>query len=308
MISGNEIQSLVNLLEERQVSLYHVCQLLDFESYLALGGIPSRALLESSQAKFTSFQTDAEDRANSVWDKVFVNLTDFGSLFARGAKNVPNPYGPILFKIRPSALLEAADVAVCLWSAGAKGFNREREALKTLEEINRLFIYPSNYGAPESIYIKYRTQLAQEFGKQRAQDPEISCTVPNGVLSTQHVSFVGVDPYVVNNQKLLDCVNAITRKYHIQFPVYERSHFPERVRRDFYTEIADRIGKEIPTLSALASDNTCSQPLRNWAEQISQLEWQFQRYATYLRDGTLESMKTNTKFDRHEADRSVLSN
>lgn len=297
MITGNTIRQLVNLFEERHVSLYHACQLIDFESYLALGGVPSRALLVSSQAEFTSFQTDAEDRANRVWDKVFVNLTDFGSLFARGAKNVPNPYGPILFKMRPSALLEAADVAVCLWSAGAKGFNREQEALKTLEEINRLFIYSSNYGAPESIYIKYRDQLAQEFGKQRAQDPEISCTVPNEVLSTQHVSFVGVDPYVVNNQKLLDWVNAITRRYHMQFPVYERSHFPERARRDFYNEIADRIDKEIPTLSALASDNTCSQPLRDWAEQISQLEWQFQRYATYLYDGTLKPMRTGAISD-----------
>ncbi len=297
MITGKTIQQLVNLFEERHVSLYHACQLIDFESYLALGGVPSRALLESSQAKFTSFQTDAEDRANRVWDKVFVNLTDFGSLFARGAKNVPNPYGPILFKMRPSALLEAADVAVCLWSAGAKGFNRDREALKTLEEVNRLFIYSSNYGAPESIYIKYRTQLAQEFGKQRAQDPEISCTVPNEVLSTQHVSFVGVDPYVVNNQKLLDRVNAITRRYNMQFPVYERSHFPERTRRNFYNEIADRIGKEIPTLSALASDNTCSQPLQDWAEQIYQLEWQFQRYVTYLYDGTLKPMRSDTIAD-----------
>lgn len=39
-------------------------------SYLSLGGIPSRALLESKQAEFTMFQTDATDRENSVWDKV----------------------------------------------------------------------------------------------------------------------------------------------------------------------------------------------------------------------------------------------
>ena len=138
MITGNDIQALVDLFEERQVFLYHACQLIDFESYISLGGIPSRALLESRQVEFTPFQTDAIDRENSMWDKVFVNLSDFGRSFAQGAKNVPNPYGPILFRLRPSALLEASDVAVCLWSAGAKGFNREREALKTLEDINRL--------------------------------------------------------------------------------------------------------------------------------------------------------------------------
>ena len=301
MITGKDIQSLVNLFEARHVSLYHACQLIDFESYLMLGGIPSRAFLENRQARFTAFQTDATDRANSMWDKVFVNLTDFGGFFARGANNIPNPYGPILFKMRPATLLEASDVAVCLWSAGAKGFNREREALKTLEEINRLFVYPSNYGAPESIYIKYRAQLAEEFGKQKVQDPEISCTIPKGVLSIEHVSFVGVDPYIVNNQRLLDWINTIIEKYHVQFPIYERRHFPERTRRNFYNDIAERIGEEIPTLHALANDNTCSQPLRAWARQISQLEWQFQRYATYLRDGTLKPMRTGIIPNTHEA-------
>lgn len=291
MITGNDIQALVDLFEERQVFLYHACQLIDFESYISLGGIPSRALLESRQLEFTPFQTDDTDRENNMWDKVFVNLSDFGRPFTRGAKSVPNPYGPILFRLRPSALLEASDVAVCLWSAGAKGFNREREALKTLEEIDRLFLYPSNFGTPKSTYIKYRDQLAEEFGRQKTQDPEISCTVPNGVLSTQHVNFIGVDPYIVNNQKLLDWVNITKQRYSVQFPVHERSHFPEKSRICFYNEIAEQIGEQIPTLQALARNNACSRSLRDWAEQIFHLEWQFQRYARYLRDGTLKPMK-----------------
>ena len=299
MITGKEIQSLVNLFEERGVSLYHACQLLDFESYLALGGIPSRSLLESRDAKFTAFDTDDIDLENNVWDKVFVNLSDFGRGFAQGANSVPNPYGPVLFEMKPKALLEASDVAVCLWSAGAKGFNRESEALNTLEDINRLFVHPSNSNMSQSTYIKFRNQLGQEFGKQKVQDPEISCTVPNGVFSTQHVSLVRVDPYVVNNQSLRDWTEAIKRKYQMQFPIYERSYF-KGSRRNFYNEIAERIGEEIPTLNTLASDNTCSQPLMDWAGQISQLEWQFQRYATYLRDGTLKLMKSGTGPDRHD--------
>ena len=301
MITGNDIQALVDLFEERQVFLYHACQLIDFESYLSLGGIPSRALLESRQLEFTSFQTDAIDRENSMWDKVFVNLSDFGSSFARGSKSVPNPYGPILFQLRPSALLEASDVAVCLWSAGAKGFNREREALKTLEEVNRLFLHPSNSGAPKSTYIKYQDKLAEEFGRQKTktQDPEISCTVPNGVLSTQHVSFIRVDPYIVNDQKLLDWVNIIKQRYSVQFPVYERSHFRERSRSSFYNEIAEQIDEQIPTLQALTHNNACSRPLRDWAEKILHLEWLFERYASYLRDGTLKPMKEGVMSRNH---------
>ena len=61
MIISNEIQSLVNLLLERNVSLYHACQLIDFESYLALGGIPSRALLKNRELPFTPFETDTTD-------------------------------------------------------------------------------------------------------------------------------------------------------------------------------------------------------------------------------------------------------
>lgn len=293
MITGNDIQALVDLFEERQVFLYHACQLIDFESYISLGGIPSRALLESRQLGFTPFQTDAIDRENNMWDKVFVNLSDFGSPFAQGAKGVPNPYGPILFKLRPAALLEASDVAVCLWSAGAKGFNREHESLNTLEEIDRLFLHPSNSGTPKSTDIKYRARLSEEFGRQKTktQDPEISCTVPNGVLSTQHISFIGVDPYVTNNQKLLDWVNIIKQRYSLQFPIYERSRFSKRSRSSFYNEIAEQIDEQIPTLQALAHNNACSRPLRDWAEQILHLEWQFERYARYLRDGTLKPMK-----------------
>ena len=298
MISGNEIQSLVNLLQERNVSLYHACQLIDFDSYLALGGIPSRALLENKQAQFTAFDTDGIDLENSVWDKVFINLSDFGRGFAQGAKSVPNPYGPILFEMNPKALLEADDVAVCLWSAGAKGFNREVEALGTVEDINRLFLHPVNSGSPQSAYIKFRDRLEQEFGKQKAQDPEISCTVPNGVFSTRYVKLVRIDPYIVNGQNLRNLTESIKQKYQGQFPIYERSYFKES-RRNFYNEIAERISEEVPTLQALASDTTCSEPLRVWTVQIleSKLEYQFQRYAKYLYNGTLKPMRTSTILD-----------
>ena len=293
MISGNEIQSLVNLLQERNVSLYHACQLIDFKSYLDLGGIPSRELLEKSGKQFTPFVTDTKDKINGVWDKVFVNLSDFGWWFAQGAKNIPNPYGPILFEMYPKALLDASDVAVCLWSAGAKGFNRETEALETIEAINRLFVHPINHR--NSTYIERADELKQKFGRQEAQSPEISCTVLNGVFSTQYVNLVRVDPYIVNGQNLRNLTESIKQKYQGQFPIYERSYFKES-RRNFYNEIAERIDEKIPTLHALASDTTCSEPLRAWTGQIleSKLEYQFQRYAKYLYNGTLKPMRTNT--------------
>ena len=299
MITGNDIQTLVNLFEDREVSLYHACQLLDFQSYLDLGGIPSRALLENRRAKFTPFVTDDTDRENSVWDKVFVNLEDFGESFARGKRSTPNPYGPILFQLRPSALLETPDVAVCLW-AGAKGFNREREALNTIADVNRLFLNSSNAPFPESTHVKFINQLAKEFGKQKAQGPDISCTVPDDILPAKYTIVVWVDPYIVNNQRLLDWVAKITRKYRGQFHIRMRN-CQDNLRANLYNEIAERIIGKIPSLNALVQDETCSPLLRNWARQIrmANLEWQFQRYAKYLHEGTLRVMRKTVIPDEH---------
>jgi hypothetical protein len=120
MIRGPAIREIVGLLERRGASLWHACQYRDYQSYLELGGIPSRAILEQSGKYFTSFETDLTDHTNGVWDKVFVNLSDFGRSFAVGGKAVPNPYGPIVFRISPQSLHEAADVATCLRSAGGR--------------------------------------------------------------------------------------------------------------------------------------------------------------------------------------------
>ncbi len=199
MISGNEIQSLVDLLLERNVSLYHACQLLDFESYLALGGIPSRALLEDKGLPFTPFDTDTNDKTNGVWDKVFGNLTEFGEIFANGKFWPPTVYGPIQLQIKPSALLDASDVAICIRSAGGEEFNRELEAL-TIDEIDRTFYYPRNVSFPRSTQVKSQRLLAKEFGKTKPQSPEISCSVSNQVLSAEYIIAAWVDPYVLNGQ------------------------------------------------------------------------------------------------------------
>ena len=195
MISGNEIRSLVNLLLERNVSLYHACQLIDFESYLALGGVPSRALLENKELPFTPFETDSVDKTNGVWDKVFGNLKEFGEIFASGMPWPPTVYGPIQLQLSPSVLLEASDVAICLRSAGGEGFNRESEAL-TIDEIDRVFYHSRNAPFPKSIMVKSQRLLGEEFGKIKPQSPEISCSVSDQVLSAKHIKVVLVDPWV----------------------------------------------------------------------------------------------------------------
>jgi len=287
MIRGDEIGDFVKLLELREVSLYHACQLVDFQSYLKLGGVPSRALLESERTSYTAFETDETDRINEVWDKVFVNLTDFGATFAKGVNNVPNPYGPILFQLRPSALNEASDVAVCLWSAGAKGFDRNREALKSVQDIDRLFLHSSQVPYPERSYIRFRGELKKEFGKEKAQDPEISCSVPTGMFSLEYVSVAWVDPYIIQGNSLQDLVDEIKVNQGVTFPLWTRRS--SEARKRLYSEIAEVVADQTPTLLKIVESSSASQLLRDWARQVmnGNLEWQFKRFADYLREGTL---------------------
>ena len=288
MFRGEEIKNLVTLLERRGVSLFHACQYADFCTYLTLGGIPSRALLEQSKEPFTAFATDAHDRQNGVWDKVFVNLADFGELFARRLQAVPNPYGPIVFQIRPSALVEADDVAICLRSAGAADFNRQREALRGIDRIEELFLQSSDAGFPRSTYLKSMAQLRLLHPDARV--PEVSCSIRRGFIPLENVIVIWTDPYVLDGHSLIHWIKDAIKKVGFDFPIWERSCCEDR--RELYAELLDALRQHSPTLRQLSEDVHRSPELRTWAVTILNrgLEYQFQRYQQYLKEGTLRSL------------------
>lgn len=281
MLQGEGITELVRLLEQRRAYLYHACQLVDFQSYLNLGGIPSRAYLESMEQCYTVFDTDPSDHTNNVWNKVFANLSDFGFTFAWGGAAVPNTYGPIVFQVKPEALFEATDVAICLRSAGGDGFNREREALKSVQDVDRLFQHP--VGESKSQYVKTRQELEKEF-KQKASAPEISCTVESGRLSLQYVSLVRVEPYIIRGQRLLNWVEELKSNSGERFRVFERDRTPS-----YKNELVDILAREMPSLPDLSQNLNLSPELRDWAKRVIDrgIEYQFKRFAKYLRNGTL---------------------
>lgn len=286
MISGDEIPRLIQILDRRGVVLYHACQFTDFRSYLQLGGVPSRLHLITFDQPYTVFQTDNTDHQVGVWDKVFINLSDFGWTFANGFAATPNPYGPILLHLHPAALNEASDVAFCLRSAGAEGYDRESESLR-LEDIDRLFAKP--VGQPGASYIKFAKDLRIEFGLPNARDPEISCSVTQGCFSMKHVAVATVDNYVIDGQGLYNIVEKIKTA--------SGAHFP--LRRRFYKNNRDQLLPEItkfiidtprgPSLTALLRDETLSGALREWASELQtrKLGYQFDRFVEYLREGTL---------------------
>jgi hypothetical protein len=292
MIVGKEIPELVRLLESRGSCLYHACQLVDFKSYLNLGGIPSRAHLEQMQETFTPFETDAIDRENNVWDKVFANLSDYGQTFARGGKGVPNAFGPIALQIQPAALLEARDVAICLRSAGAVGFNRGTEALKSIYGVDELFVHPSDVGFPESTFIKYSEHL--QTLRANTASPEVSCSVEDGFIPIEYVIVAWVDPYVVAGNQLLASVLRLRRQFNRVFPVHSRRCTAER--GVVYGQIVERIMDSTISIRSWIENGNCSHFVRDWGQSIiaRDLEYQFNRFAKYLHKGTISVMESNT--------------
>ena len=288
MLVGAQIPELVDLLAKRETCLYHACQYQDFIAYLDIEGIPSRQCLENSRNAFTAFQSDPADHENGVWDKVFVNLSDFGASFANGGGATPNPYGPILLHIQPSAFLEASDIAVCLRSAGVRDFNRDKESLSSVEEVNRLFSYPAEVSWPKSTFIKFKEQLQEDFQFPKARSPEISCTYPNGYLPINHVVYITVDPYEINGQNLRRLVDTRLQERGKKVRLRVRKCKLEN-RILVFQELIQLLTAQIPTFDQLSNNTTVSQALKDWISQMKRydLEWQYHRYANYLRDGTI---------------------
>ena len=259
---------------------------MDFESYIQVGGIPSRNLLEEGGAPFTSFETDRRDLENWVWDKVFLNLEDFGSTFARSlaegrANSVPNPYGPILLIVDPEALFQADDIAISLISAGVAGFDREENALE-LGDVERLFL------KPEGPAIKWKDKLADEFGvdRRRISSPEMSCTIAEERIPWDHVVYVRTDPYSFNDVSLEDYVNQLVGTAGLGLRVFERDGGA------LYQDLADALCGGYRDLGDLIVDLNCSHELREWAVELDKkgerLRRQWPRFAKYLCEGTIE--------------------
>jgi hypothetical protein len=292
-IRGEEVTELIDLFNQRGVKFYHACQLKDFETYLQLGGIPSRLLMQTERLPYTAFETDEIDQQNRVWDMVFGNLSDFGYAFANGnwrenTAPIPTVYGPILLITSPDIFREANDVAICLRSAGGRAFNRERES-RGIGEVERIFTH-SIESAPTiyaRAYIKYSNDLRKEFNDNNAMSPEISCIVDNQRLSLNYIERIIVDRYHIEGQPLREHVLRLAMGELIQ-PIWERRPYKDE-RIVIINEVISLIRNEVPSLNNLIENQLLSDYTRDWANRIrlSGNEYQYLRYARYLREGTL---------------------
>jgi hypothetical protein len=155
--------------------------------------------------------------------------------------------------------------------------------------VSRIFKHSNIEDAPNRFaksYVKFASDLRQEFNRPEATSPEVSCTVSDEKFSLKYLRKIIVDPYVVNGQELTETV-----KDYLDAPLrYVVSARAYRDRRqDLIQELAELLVHRIVSAPAIANDDNNSEELRHWAAGLvrGDLGWLFDRFARYLRTGTL---------------------
>lgn len=277
MFSGETKAKVADELATRSAFLYHACQLQDFYTYLTLGGVSSRKLMDSKSLPFTKFDSDDNDKKHGSWDLVFGNFSDFGSSYHSGGKSVPNPYGPILIKIDPKAVLDANDFSVTLRSAGARDFNRDNESLKNLDAFKKIFT------SSNGNFIKYKNALQTSFPDHNVgSSPEWSMKTSSELIPIEHFVSIIVDPIEHKAKSLFEEVQNLSKNYDKILGEMVQRTTVNRSFQNFITAIASGTDS-IDELKKVSS-------LKEWADSITPIDWQLKRYVKYTNNGTISQL------------------
>lgn len=301
LIEKNRIPELTSLLTSKGINLFHSCQLVDFESCLKLRGIPSRNLIYKKEYEFTAFETDENDKENEVWNKVFVNLSDFGNYFALYNMNNPNTasiptiYGPISIQMIPTGLNIADDLCLSLKSAGIKGFNRAKYGIP-IERVEDIFFCVECENPSDEPYIKRTDELREVFNIEEpgALNPEINASIKNQVLGFENIISITVDPISKNGIALYDVVKELLYFYEVdQFVLNRKFHYHEGdERKEIIRRISDSLSQTEHNLVSIKQVFKDFEYGLNWLNRIENggLEYNLNRYLKYLKAGTIDKL------------------
>lgn len=193
--------------QARGVRFFHAENWRNFQSYCAAGAVLCRGeLMRRDGEGFTAFYSDDEDRARGALGRVFGNLNDLGSVYARFRRTIPNVYGPIMLVFQPWVFARMQGIRITQRSIVSLHGGWESAALRTAHQIDELV---PEYGAGN---LDGRDWFACE----------ISCE--NQTLPFDALERVCVEPIVVQGQWLRDRVEAELRSHGIFVPVEERSY------------------------------------------------------------------------------------
>lgn len=291
VFDASSIQDVVHVLAQRQASVWHACQLTDYDAYLRLGGIASRAALERANLSFTELMSDPIDRHNGHWDRIFLSLEDIGQGFARGWNMHPNVFGPIALQIRPGALTEAVSAQICLRPPSSPGFDPESDLVETLDGVDQLFLNKADADFPWSTHVRFGSHLQEAFSNANASTAEMLISRSDGLVDLAEVVAVWVDPVVIGDQQLIDVVDGLAQQHGVPLRIRRRTLL-EGSRYQVWRDIACLLADGERPLIQLVNRHDASPAFREWGATMMQrgLGWMWDRFARYLYNGTLAPM------------------
>ena len=278
MLRGNQI---AELLFRHDTPTYIAAQLREFNAFLKLDGISSRAYQELHGYPPTPQVTDEMDREKGLWDLVFCSMQDHGLSFHVTGRT-PNPYGPILLTLDPNWMRGLSDVEIALLSGGHKRFDRSQHGLPP-GRFKELFLEPEST-KPE---VASRRLLQSRFGEEVAiSNPEISAHLPEGKIAWSHVRRALVDPYTLGPLDLVEECRRLVNSHRLEFTVDARPIPDKRM----FSELAQAVASGCTSSLELARYPWKTAELQIWANSLHTSSWAYQadRWTDYLRNGTLQ--------------------
>ncbi len=290
MMNAKDIEAVVRIFEARNASVYHSCQLVDFESYLQVGAIVPAACLAKRGLPATNDLLDAPPAYRDAREVVF-SLSDHGSAFAKQRYAAPNPDGPIMFQLDPDVLKAAPQIDVYLRpQAGVDG---TRVPL-TAEDVPYLFRYTDEAPYPERTYIRDPAQIQEAFGTDAPMVPEISCRTTRDGFSMERVSATMVDNYLIFKRQLRDWAYDAQLVQGASLPL-KRRYCPA----DIGGHLADALAAALLAADADLEElsRAENEELRRWAREMASrgLQGDFRRYAAPFRAGTLQYIEEHRR-------------
>ncbi|MFZ2039964.1 MAG: hypothetical protein WAV08_04675 [Desulfobacterales bacterium] len=294
MFSKDAIHATVELFSARGVMLYYACQLSQFEAYLRVGSLTSDAHLQQA-----GFGAEAESGGSGTASvtaprSICLHLTDPGVPFARDLHALPALGGPIVFQLKPTALANAAELAICLKSRDAAGFDPGRHTLAAPGDVAHLFKYTAEAPLPEKSFLKSASEIRAAFNCEDAAEPRIYCTPAAGGVPFGAIASVWVDNYLIEKRQLRDWVHAIQAYYDYRFSI-QRRYSPADIGGLLANGIVACLLAGVPTLTDVARE--ASPLLRKWAAELAEkgLEQDFETFARSFREETILPIVTGRK-------------
>ncbi|MBL8622270.1 MAG: hypothetical protein JNK64_13235 [Myxococcales bacterium] len=174
------------------VRFYHAENLRNFSTYCTAGALLSRAeLMRRDPVGFTRFRSDEEDERLGALSRVFGNIYDFGSIFAKAKNTIPNIYGPITLVFRPSVFGGMTDIAITPHSIVTHRDQWQSERVADAATVDSI-VGGDGFGGA----------VARQW-----QMCELSCAEP--ALSFGALERILVEPIKIGDKQLVDYVRSV---------------------------------------------------------------------------------------------------